>query len=83
MKNYFAEEILLSFKILQEEEAILILNFLSSPLNLDLDDKAPDFLHEWCGSQSQENTDNSSSSTGLCVCEPQTLLEPLNENEKI
>lgn len=33
MKNYFVEEILLSFKILQEEEAVLILKFLSSPLN--------------------------------------------------
>lgn len=67
MKNYFAEEILLSFKILHEEEAILTLNVLFSPFNLDLDHTAADSLQEWCGSQSQQNNYNSSSSTGLCV----------------
>lgn len=45
MKNYFAEGILLSFKILQEEEAILTLNVLFSPFNLDLDHTTADSLH--------------------------------------
>lgn len=42
MKNYFAEEILLFFKILQEEEAILTLKVLFSPFNLDIDHTAAD-----------------------------------------
>lgn len=67
MKNYLTEELLLSFKILQEEEAILILNFLSFPLYLD-HDKAPAFIHAWCGSHSQQNNYKSSSSTGFCMC---------------
>lgn len=71
MKNYFAEE-MLSFKILQ---AVLILNFLPLPLNLDFDNIAPDFLHKWYGSQSQQNNYNSLSSTGFCVCETWKLAE--------